>query len=156
VQLTKSLELRIPPVALVLLWALSMWLARQAAPLPGLRLALPRALAAALLVGGLAIALAAITAFWRARTTVNPSQPHAATRLVHRGIFRLTRNPMYLGLVLALFAWGVYLGHALALVLVPAFVLYLDHFQIRPEERALAGLFGKEYVNYQQQVRRWL
>ena len=87
---------------------------------------------------------------------MNPTKPGATSSLVTGGVFRLTRNPMYLSLVLYLLAWAVYLSNWLALLLVPLFVLYLDRFQIKPEERALSALFGPEYASYQARVRRWL
>jgi protein-S-isoprenylcysteine O-methyltransferase Ste14 len=152
----KYLELKIPPVGLALLTALLMWLVHQAAPFPGLKFSLPREISAMLLVAGIAAALAGVVSFRRARTTVNPGQPDSATSLVCSGIFRVTRNPMYLGLLLALLAWALHLGNMLSLLLAPAFVLYMNRFQVRPEERALANLFGQEYQRYLQRVRRWL
>ena len=61
-----------------------------------------------------------------------------------------------LALLLALLAWGLWLGNLPALALLPAFVLVLNRLQIQPEERALARLFGAEYEAYCRQVRRWL
>jgi protein-S-isoprenylcysteine O-methyltransferase Ste14 len=63
---------------------------------------------------------------------------------------------MYLGLLLLLLAWAVFLSNPLALLLVPVFVLYINRFQIEPEERALSSLFGGEYAAYRKRVRRWL
>ena len=72
-------------------------------------------------------------------------------------VFSLTRNPMYLGLSLALVAWALAVGSPLgALLFLPAFVIYLTEFQIKPEERALRANFGADYEVYQSSVRRWL
>ena len=76
--------------------------------------------------------------------------------MVSTGIYRVTRNPMYLGLSLVLVAWAVFLSSAWALLGVAAFVLYMDRLQIAPEERALSKLFGSEYTAYRAKVRRWL
>jgi len=76
--------------------------------------------------------------------------------LVTNGTFHFTRNPMYLSLLLYLLAWAVYLSNWLALLFVPVFVLYINQFQIKPEERALSSLFGLEYAAYKGRVRRWL
>jgi protein-S-isoprenylcysteine O-methyltransferase Ste14 len=87
---------------------------------------------------------------------MNPTKPSATSSLVIHGVYRLTRNPMYLSLALYLVAWAVYLSNWLALLLVPVFMLYIDHFQIKPEERALLGLYRSEYASYTSRVRRWL
>jgi protein-S-isoprenylcysteine O-methyltransferase Ste14 len=107
------------------------------------------------LLGGV-FSLGGIVAFRRARTTVNPHRPAKATVLVTTGVYRVTRNPMYLGLVFLLVASTVYLSVPLLLFGPLAFVLYIGRFQIRPEERVLAGLFGAEYSRYTSRVRRWL
>lgn len=151
-----TLELRIPPVAVVLLAAALMWLLATAvaglrAPLPG-RLGIAIALASA----GFGVALAGVTAFRRAHTTVNPMTPDASSSVVTTGIYRHTRNPMYLGMLLVLLAWCVALGNAAALAGPVAFILYMDRFQIAPEERALQAKFGDPYAAYLRQVRRWL
>jgi protein-S-isoprenylcysteine O-methyltransferase Ste14 len=71
-------------------------------------------------------------------------------------VFRFTRNPMYLSLLLYLLAWATYLSNWLPLLFVPVFVLYINELQIKPEERALSALFGAEYASYTGRVRRWL
>lgn len=110
-----------------------------------------------LLLAGAGIAAAGGIAFRRAQTTVNPLTPEKASALVSGGIYRLTRNPMYLGFALFLLAWALYLASPVALLVGPScFVLYLNRFQIAPEERALEKLFGEEFASYRQQVRRWL
>ena len=153
-----ALELKVPPVALALITAAGMlalaWLLPAAAlPLPatGARLA-----AGALGAAGIAVALAGVLAFRRMRTTVNPMAPERATALVAVGVFRASRNPMYLGMLLVLAGWAVFLGNAAAALLVPAFVAWMTRFQILPEERALTARFGASYLDYCARVRRWL
>ncbi len=87
---------------------------------------------------------------------MNPTKPSATSSLVTGGVFRLTRNPMYLSLLLYLLAWAAYLSNWLAALLVPLFVVYITELQIKPEERALSALFGAEYASYKARVRRWL
>ena len=94
--------------------------------------------------------------FKKAHTTVNPLNPEACSTLVDTGIYRYSRNPMYLALLLALAGWGIFLGNFYALVLTIAFVLYMNRFQIRPEEKALEALFGTGFLEYRRSVRRWL
>lgn len=145
------LEHRIPPPLVAIISGLLMWLAvRPIAPLGG-RLWL----ALLVVLAGAAVCLAGVASFRRARTTVNPLKPESASSLVIAGIYRHTRNPMYLGFTIILLGWCVFLGSALAVLGVAAFVLYIGRFQIRPEERALRELFGAEFEAFCGRVRRW-
>ncbi|MFL6647317.1 MAG: methyltransferase family protein, partial [Sulfurifustaceae bacterium] len=92
----------------------------------------------------------------RVDTTKDPRHPERATALVTGGIYRITRNPMYLGLALVLVGWGIFLSNVLSLLGVVVFLGYLNRFQIVPEERALEARFGEAYRQYKQTVRRWL
>ncbi len=118
----------------------------------------PGRLPLALLVAacGLTVDVSALLAFRRARTTVDPLRPHKTATLVTTGIYRRTRNPMYLGLALLLAAYAVHLGAPLAVLGPIAFVAYITRFQIAPEERMLAQKFGEDYAHYRARVRRWL
>ena len=151
-----SLKLKIPPPIVALLVAVLMWVVKRAAPSMTLSLPAHRAAAAALALAGLVISIAGVTSFRRAGTTLNPLRPEKASSLVTSGIFRFTRNPMYLGLLLVLLGWAVFLSNALAFIALPAFILYMNRFQIEPEERVLASVFGQDFVAYQSKVRRWL
>jgi protein-S-isoprenylcysteine O-methyltransferase Ste14 len=108
-----------------------------------------------LLAAGL-VGMASVRAFARHETTVNPLRPERASRLVAAGIYRYSRNPMYLSLLLALAAWAIWLGSWPAVLVVPAFLLAMNRWQIQPEERALSALFGADYEAYCRRVRRWL
>lgn len=101
------------------------------------------------------VMLLAIYRFGKAKTTVDPMQPDKATQLVTKGIFRFSRNPMYLGMLLILLAFGLKLGNAFNTLLAAGFVYYMNHFQIKYEEEALLQRFGKEYRLYLKAVRRW-
>jgi protein-S-isoprenylcysteine O-methyltransferase Ste14 len=151
-----ALELKVPPVALGLIIAAAMWLASTYSP--SLALAIPwRAAIALAIVGvGLAMAVAGVLAFRKAKTTVNPTKPESTSTVVASGIYGLSRNPMYVGFLLVLAGWGVFLAHVLPFLFLPLFVLYMNRFQIGPEERALSARFGSEYATYMGSVRRWL
>ncbi len=95
-------------------------------------------------------------AFDRAGTTVNPLHPTSSRALVTTGLHGISRNPMYLGHALLLFAWACWLQHPLALIGVPPYIAYVTRFQIVAEERALAETFGATYQAYRARVRRWL
>lgn len=150
-----TLELRIPPLALVLLCAAAMAAIACTVPasvdIPG-----RWAIAGAFVLMGAAVALAGVMAFRRNQTTVNPLTPEQSSTLVAVGIYRFSRNPMYLGFLLALLGWGVYLGNWAAALWLPVFVAYMNRFQIQPEERALTRLFGPQFEDYARSVRRWL
>jgi protein-S-isoprenylcysteine O-methyltransferase Ste14 len=114
------------------------------------------AIALGLAVFALAFSVSGVLAFRKARTTKNPMKPEAASSLVVTGVCKVTRNPMYVGLAFLLLAWAVFLWSAWALAGPLVFVSYISRFQIAPEERVLARLFGAEYSAYKSRVRRWL
>jgi protein-S-isoprenylcysteine O-methyltransferase Ste14 len=105
---------------------------------------------------GAVTCLSGVVSFRREKTTVNPMKPDSASSLVVSGIYKYTRNPMYLGLVLVLLGWAAFLSNLASLALLPAFVVYISRFQIEPEERVLTSLFPHEYPPYRAKVRRWL
>ena len=152
----KALELKIPPVVLVALCAVAMTLLAQWLPSLQLPLGWRLLLAAVFAAAGTAVALAGVLAFRQADTTVDPRVPQQTSSLVIRGIYRYSRNPMYVGFLLLLTALGCYLMNAAAFALLPLFVLYMNRFQIAPEERHLLQKFGADYQAYSQRVRRWL
>jgi protein-S-isoprenylcysteine O-methyltransferase Ste14 len=151
-----TLELKIPPLILAILLGIATWLLARAVPALTFDMPAQAVVAIVLAASGAAFVIAAVLQFRRAGTTVDPRTPDATRQVVTTGVYRLTRNPMYLGFVLLLTGGGVYLGNLLALLLVPAFVVYLNRFQIRPEERALLQHFGPPYAEYLRSVRRWL
>ena len=151
-----ALELKVPPPLVALVTGLLMWWAAKLVPplaLPGVA----RIAVAVVFAGvGVGLAMSGVLTFRRAKTTVNPTTPAAASALVRTGVFRFTRNPMYLGLLLCLVAWAIFLSSVLALLIAPLFVVYMNRFQIVPEERELARHFGAEFQAYRERVRRWL
>jgi len=150
-----TLELRIPPLALVLIAACAMALIAYCVPV-GLAIPAPALFACAFAFTGAVIAIAGVVAFRRHKTTVNPFTPECSSSLVASGIYRYTRNPMYLGFLLLLVGWAALLSNLVALALLPAFIAYMNRFQIQPEERALQQHFGAEFQAYMHRVRRWV
>jgi len=148
--------LKVPPPAVALVIAVLMWLLSRAAPALRFEFAAGSLIGSVLALMGIATAVAGVVTFARAKTTVNPTTPQATTSLVCGGIYRVTRNPMYLGLLLILTAWALYLSNVLPFLLLPVYIVYINRFQIEPEERALASLFGREFAAYQSRVRRWI
>jgi len=151
-----ALELRVPPVALALFFAGAMWLA--SVQFPAMSFVLHWRLVMACSLGGIGIvfAVAGVVAFRTAKTTVNPTQPGAASTLVRSSIYRFSRNPMYVGFLFVLAGWAFFVANALGFIFLPVFVIYMNRYQISPEERALFLKFGKEFAAYTQSVPRWL
>lgn len=104
---------------------------------------------------GLVTAILAFIQFARHKTTTHPKRLDKVSALVTKGIYEISRNPMYLGLLLFLLAWGLYLGNAFNIITAAAFVSYMNAFQIRPEEEVLKEKFGPAYTQYCKAVRRW-
>jgi protein-S-isoprenylcysteine O-methyltransferase Ste14 len=150
------LELKVPPVLVWLVVAGAMLGVSYSAPRLSFTLAGSSAIALALVVLGGSLAAAGVMAFRGRRTTVNPLTPSASSSVVSSGVYRISRNPMYLGFLLALAGWAVYLSNAGAAAFLPAFVAYMTQFQIKPEERALLAKFGSEFAQYMSRARRWL
>jgi protein-S-isoprenylcysteine O-methyltransferase Ste14 len=151
----RRLETRVPPPLLLLLLGVALWCAVRAS---GWRVASPalQGLGLFVMLAGVALNLQPKRGFRRAGTTVNPLRPQAAKRLVIGGLYRYSRNPMYLGHVLALAGWGLWLQSGLVLPALIVQVAWLQWLQVRPEERALQARFGADYDAYRARVRRWL
>ncbi|GGK04881.1 isoprenylcysteine carboxyl methyltransferase [Pseudomonas matsuisoli] len=146
---------KIPPLLLMVLFAIAMLLATMLPP-GSTRFALQIPLALTLLALSALLIASALTGFLRARTSVSPRRPGRASAIVTSGIYRLSRNPMYLGFILLLAAWAVILAHPLSAILVPIFGGCLHHWQILPEERVLEQKFGETFLDYKSRVRRWV
>lgn len=152
----QALELKIPPPAVAVLLAGAMWGISLVAPLLEVPAFIRVVAAVTIALAGGGFSLAGVISFRRARTTVNPMKPETTSSLVCSGIYRVTRNPMYVGLLLVLVAWAVFLSSAWALLGPLTFVLYINRFQIAPEERVLSAMFGTGYSAYKSRVHRWL
>ena len=151
-----SLENKIPPPIIAAVFVAAMWGLSLTGSAIELNLTASAVSMVVLLVSGALFAITGVLTFKRAETTVNPLKPETASSLVSSGVYRISRNPMYVGMALFLAAWGVYLSSALAIIGVPGFILYMNRYQIAPEERALTEIFGFEFEIYQSKVRRWL
>lgn len=152
----KALELKVPPVVVFLIVGGIMWaVARIVSPAP-VTIEGNAVIAAIIGIAGIALGVSGVLAFRRLRTTVHPSDPEKASAVVDDGVYRFSRNPMYLGLALILSGWAVFLGDAANIVLIAVFIAYMTQFQIKPEERVLEAKFGAAYTDYKHSVRRWL
>ncbi|ORT52738.1 hypothetical protein ST37_00020 [Vibrio sp. qd031] len=151
----KFMELKIPPLIQLSICFLLMFMVSSGALTDG-AFTIRFAFWVAISITAAVVSLLGVWEFKRHQTTVNPMDPESSGSLVRSGIYQYSRNPMYLGFLLFLFAFGILLGDVKSLFIVPLFFSYMTIFQIIPEERALQGLFGNEYKQYQREVRRWL
>jgi protein-S-isoprenylcysteine O-methyltransferase Ste14 len=150
-----TLENRLPPPLLLLAVALVMWAGGATAglaPLASLSILIG---GGAVLIGA-GIVVAGFAAFRRAGTTIDPVNIDRADKLVVSGIFGFSRNPMYVGFTLALVGWSLILGNWWTLLGPAFYVLFIQRFQIMPEERVMMEKFGEQYAIYRRRVRRWI
>ncbi len=149
------MKLKIPPAILFLIFGFLMYLLARFLPFGYFDFFGRHYLMITLLIFAGVIAIIALFQFFRSNTTIDPGNPSKSSKLVDRGIYAYSRNPMYLALLLILLAWGIWLGNAFNTLFAAGFVAYMNRFQIVPEEEALLAMFGKEYGPYCIKVRRW-
>lgn len=151
-----SLETKIPPVLIGLVAAVLTWMGS----LFGERLLeteLFGIIGLLFAVVGMTLGTLGVSNFLAAKTTVNPHSIDEASSLVTTGVYRFTRNPMYLGLLAFLISWALWQGTLIGLAVGTVFFVFvLTRLQILPEERMLTAKFGGEYEDYCREVRRWL
>ena len=145
---------KIPPPVITLIGALLIYYSSPFFP----HLTLPAFIALPILslVSGIAVIVSAIKSFKDYKTTINPLKPETASSLVTSGVFKYTRNPMYLGLLLILIYLSLIFNVVGGCLVSLGFIIYITKFQIIPEEVAMEKLFGNQFLEYKQQVRRWI
>lgn len=148
-------SVKIPPPIVTLIFAAFMFLINRYFPLE-ITFSEKHFFIIPALVIAFLLLFPALSQFRRNKTTVNPLKPEAANTLVIAGVYRYSRNPMYLGMALVLFSWGGYLANPLNLFIFIGYIFYMNYFQIEVEERALEKLFGEAFLDYKRRVRRWL
>ncbi len=150
------MDLKLPPPIVGLITAIAMWLLHRYVNELSSSAAILKYVSVLFLLIGLIIELLSVFRFFRLKTTINPLKPERSKVLVTTGLFRYSRNPMYVGMCSVLIAIGFWFGNILAIFPLIAFIAYITTFQIKPEEKILLGIFGEDYVEYSQRVRRWL
>ncbi|MEM8935018.1 MAG: isoprenylcysteine carboxylmethyltransferase family protein [Pseudomonadota bacterium] len=150
------MKLKIPPPIFALICLALMVGVRQFTDIGAFEFPGQTGVAIVLIALGLIVSFLAMKEFRRAQTTVNPMAPDQASSLVQGGVFKISRNPMYLGLAFILVGATIWMGAALNVVVLVFFVIYITVFQIKPEEDVMAEKFGSEYQDYRTKVRRWI
>ncbi len=152
----KYLELKVPPLILVVIFSLLIGLIGHHDDSPMLQSNTEVVLWALIALAAVATCLSGVWEFRRHQTSVNPTTPESSHSLVRSGIYQYTRNPMYLGFALLLLALCGLSGSLYSLIVPPLFIWYVTVFQVIPEEKVLHGIFGARYTQYKKKVRRWL
>ena len=133
------------------IWAMSLWFPQFGFDFTG-----KVVLSGVVAITGLGLDLVSLQRFFKAHTTVSPMSPRDTKTIVEDGIYRYTRNPMYLGLTLILGAFALWIGNLLGFIAIPVFIWVITQFQIRPEEEILLEKFGEPFGDYMMRVRRWI
>lgn len=150
------MKLKIPPALVTVIIAGMMWLVNYLFPIGSLALPGTRLVAATLFVIAGIIGVISLYQFYRNKTTIHPHKPEKTSQLVIDGIYNVSRNPMYLALLILLLAYATVLHNIFNFLILPIFVWYINRFQIIPEEQALSEKFGQDFEDYRSQVRRWM
>ena len=148
------METKIPPPIVTLVFGLSIYFSRGIFQLVEIKYSFYFGIL--LLILGFIILISAVRLFRKDETTVNPLSPEQATKLVTDGIFKYSRNPMYLGMALVLGSIAVFFNLIGGIILVALFCAYITKFQILPEERAMRDLFSDDFDKYTKVTRRWI
>lgn len=150
------LKLKIPPPVYLLIFATSMYFLAKYWPIVSLFSEPITKISYVFIAIGIFLDLSAVSQFLRSKTTVNPIKPKNTNSIVSTGMYRISRNPMYLGMLFLLTGWAIHLAALTPFLVLPIFVIVLTIQQIIPEEKILAQKFGDSYLHYKQQVRRWI
>ena len=150
------MKLLIPPPLLTLISAIFMFIISKYFNQANFSLNQFNQFALFFLIVGMITLIISILKFIKIKTTISPLEPNKTSILVVSGIYKYTRNPMYLGLLLILFSLFLYLKNFLSFLALPLFVIYITKNQILPEEKILENLFNDQYKKYKNQVRRWI
>lgn len=150
-----KLKLKIPPPVVTLVFAVLMYLTNSWIKIEFSFFLQPYFITILFVVSGVLL-IPAVVEFYRKKTTVNPLKPETTSVLVIQGVYNYSRNPMYLGMACLLVAWALWLGNPFNGLVFIAYIAYMNTFQIAVEESALSNLFGHEYTQYKNKVRRWI
>ena len=150
------LQLKIPPPVYAISIALLMWLLNRYFPVFHLIDAPWNRVGIAIMITAGSLDLWSLFLFLKKHTTANPMKPQNTSGIVTTGLYKISRNPMYVGLLTILTGYAVWLGSLTPFLMLPVFYALITEMQIKPEEIILEQKFGDEYLNYKNRVKRWL
>jgi len=150
------MNLKIPPALQTAIFAALMWIMKKATAITHFEFGQQKIVSWVIFGIGVSIGILAVYTFKKAKTTTNPLDPGKASKLVIVSIYKVSRNPMYLGMLFILIAFAIRLGNLFTFFVPILYVWYITTFQIKPEEKALTKLFKDNYIDYYRRVRRWV
>ena len=153
---SSEVKLKIPPPIVTLVFGVLMFFLDELYSFDVVSIVIRNGVIAVLLFVASFLLFPAVAQFYKNKTTVNPFKPEKTKVLVVEGVYRYSRNPMYLGMALVLLAWGVFLSNPVNVITFFGFIFYMNYFQIKPEEYALDNIFGDSFQKYRLRVRRWI
>lgn len=152
----KFLKLKIPPPVYAIFIAVIMWLLHKYFPLLQLFNEPYNKIGIGLIVFAVCLDVWSLFLFMKRQTTPNPMKPENTSELVGNGLYKISRNPMYVGLLIILTGFAIWMGSLMPFFMLPVFYFVVTEMQIKPEEKILEVKFGKVYLDYKKKVRRWL
>lgn len=147
-------DVKIPPPVLTIIFIVIAYVAKWTIPIPFVVPNFLRNIGFILIVIGFLLGIAAFSEFRKARTTIDPHG--SVSSIVTSGIYRFTRNPIYVGFLLMLIGIPLNSGTYWGIILVPVFIYFMNRLVIEREEAYLEKKFGEVYTSYKSRVRRWL
>ena len=146
--------IKIPPPLIVLVLIVSIYFSSKKIDLINIPLQLE--ISIFILSAGILIFVNPVLQFIKSKTTVNPIQFEEVNKLVTSGIFKYSRNPMYLGMLMIVISTSIFYLNIYSILTPLLFILWINKFQIKREEEFLIEKFGDEYLSYKKKTRRWI
>ena len=150
------MKLKVPPAVVTAICAGLMWSIDHFLRFADIAIPFYQWIAGLLAAVGIGLGISGLLQFFTSGASIDPHKPAKTNSLVTSGVYRFSRNPMYLGLFCMLLAYTIALQNVLSLLALPLFVWYMNRYQIKPEEEVLLKKFGNEFRQYMEEVRRWI
>ncbi len=149
-----SIKTKVPPPVVALAFGLLINYTKD--EFPTIHIGMEKILGSVLIISGLIVIASAIVLFKKNKTTVTPLNPSRSTKLITGGIYKYSRNPMYLGLLMIVISTTIFYLNIFSITTPIIFYFWINKFQIKREEIFLTEKFGKEYLLYKTKTRRWI
>lgn len=150
------MALKIPPPVYAIFVAVLMWLLHNYLPITQLISEPWNKVGIVLIVFAVSLDIWSLILFLKQKTTPNPMRPENTSEIVSNGLYKISRNPMYVGLLTILTGFAIWMGSLMPFIMLPLFFWIITEMQIKPEEKYLEDKFGDTYLDYKSKVRRWL
>ena len=146
--------IKIPPPVLVLILVSSNYFSSKKIDL--IHLPNQDLISIIILLIGILILINPIFKFIKSKTTIDPIKFKKVNKLIISGIYKYSRNPMYLGLLMIVISTSIFFLNIFSITTPLLFYCWINRFQIKREEIFLTEKFGEEYMSYKTKTRRWI